>query len=546
MTTALATRTAILRRGERVLPQYSSVEYKSWWRWAKIGFGVLLVVLAMFTGVFITAGGTQAIGIVGAPIGIMAAMCLWLLPDVHRPADPPFHKLLIAYVVLLAAWPGYVAIALPGLPWITPPRGVLGIMLAVMALQVAQFPEVRQRLRDVLLYDKLAVRLYVGFWITSIIALPFAPSPSSTLSYGIMQEILAFSPALALAWVLSKDIQQLPRILLVLALCCILTMVIAVVENIMQQPPWLNYIPSFMMIDQELLTSYTSDQARTGDPRYRIRSTFGIVLYYSQYLCVLMPVLTYFMLRMKGSARLVLLPLLGLLILHTVWFANARTASLALLLSLFGSAGLVLLRSLVNRRDGDPFKTLFQTVMLAAVIGLLGVAIATSHRAQMYTIGGDQHAASNLTRDRQWNNAWEQVFSNPIGVGLGNSPNFVGTRGRGQQVVDSLYINMLVDVGPIGFLCFFGFYIRMAWLGLVTYLRGRDELDELAGPMTLGLIGLIVSAYVISFTDNNYLGLMFGVAIFLLHRRQQQAIDAEAAGPQPSRIGAPGTSLVMR
>jgi hypothetical protein len=534
-----------MRRGQRILPQYSRIEYQAWWRWAKVCFGVLLVGLAMFTGVYITAGGTQAIGLVGTPIGIMAAMCLWLLPDVHRTANPPFYKLMIAYVVLLAAWPGYVAIALPGLPWITPARFVLGIMLAVMALQFAQFPEVRQRIRDTIFYDRLAVRLYVGFWITAIVALPFAPSPSGALSYGIMQEVLALSPGLALAWVLSKDIERLPRILLVLSLCCILTMVVAVVENIMQQPPWMNYIPSFMMVDQELLTTYLSTQARTGDRRYRIRSTFGIVLYYSQYLCILLPVLTYHMLRMRGSARL-LLPLLVVLILHTVWYANARTASLALLLSLFGSAGLVLLRTLVYRRSGDPFKTLFQAVMLAAVIGVLGVAIASSHRAQMYTIGGDQHAASNLTRDRQWNNTWDQLVRNPIGVGLGNSPTFVGTSGRGQQIVDSLYINMLVDVGPIGFMCFFGFYIRLAWLGLITYIRARDELDEMAGPITLGLIGLVVSAYVISFSDNNYIGMMFGVAIYLLHRRQQQAIDAEALASAPQQITGPGRALVRR
>lgn len=536
----------MIRRGERILPQYSRVEYQAWWRWAKFSFGALLVVLAIFTGVFIAAGGTQAISLVAAPIGIMAAMCLWLLPDVHKPANPPFYKLVTAYVVLLAAWPGYVAIALPGLPWITPPRLVLGILLIVMALQIAQFSEVRQRLKETILYDRMALYLYLGFWITSLIALPLAPSPSSTLTYGIMQEILALSPAIALIWALSKDIMQLPKVLLALALCCVLTMVIAVIENIMQQPPWMNNIPSFMMVDSDLLATYLSDQARTGDPRYRIRSTFGVVLYYSQYLCMLLPVLSFLMVRMRGSSRLVLFPLLVVLILHTIWYANARTASLALLLSVFGSAGLVLLRSAINRRGGDPFKALFQFVMLGAVVAALGLAVATSHRAQMYTIGGDQHAASNLVRDRQWKNTWEQVFNNPIGVGLGNSPLFVGTSGRNKQIVDSLYINMLVDVGPIGFLCFFGFYLRLAWLGLVVYIRARDELDEYAAPMTLGLIGFLVSAYVISFTDNNYIGMIFGAAILILHRRQQKAIDAEGATPLLTRNSAPGRSLAVR
>lgn len=536
----------MLRQGQRILPQYSSVEYQSWWRWAKVLTGLLLVVLAMFTGFYTAIGGTQALKLVGAPVAFMAAMCVWLLPDVNRPVNPPFFKLMTAYVGLLAAWPGYVAVALPGLPWITPARGVLGALLVIMTLHIAQFPEVRQRLRETLFVDRVAVGFYTAFWIAAIIALPFSPFPDATLIYSVLQEILAIAPALALAWVLHKDIERLPQVLLVLALCLILTMVIAVVENIMQQPPWLQYIPSFMMIDADLLSTYLSPQSRMGDPRYRIRSTFGIVLYYSQYLCILLPVLTYFMLRMRGTARIVLLPLLIVLVLHTVWFANARTASMALLLSIFGTAGLVLLRSIVNRRRGDPFKTLFQTVMLGAMVAILGAAAMTSHRVQMYTIGGSQHAASNITRDRQWDNAWAQVASNPIGVGLGNSAAFVGTPGRANQIVDSLYINMLVDVGPIGFIAFFGFFLRLIWLGMVTYVRARDELDELAGPMTLGLVGLVVTAYVISFTDNNYLCMMFGVAILLLHRRQQQAIDAEVRAPALGRPASASTALVRQ
>lgn len=546
MTTALATRTAQLRRGQRILPQYSSMEYQGWWRWAQVCVVVLLVGLSIFTGLFITVGGTQAIGLVGAPIGIMAGLCLWLLPDVQRPTHPPLYKLVVGYVVLMVGWPGYVAVALPGLPWITPPRFVLGILLIVLAMQASQYADIRKRIGEVFLYDRMAVRFYLAFVVMALLSLPFAPSPFDTLKYAINQEILAFAPALALAWVLHKDIELFPRFLLLVSLTCILTMVVGVVENIMQQPPWLDYIPSFMKIDEELLASYTSSQARMGDPRYRIRSTFGIVLYYTQYLCLVLPILTYFLLRMRGSARLIVWPLVGVLILHTVWFANARTASLAMLLSVFGSAGLVLLRSLINRRGGDPFKTLFQSVMLLAVIGLLGAAIASSHQAQMYTIGGDQHAASNITRDRQWDNTWAQVASNPIGVGLGNSPDFVGTKGRANQVVDSLYINMLVDVGPIGFIAFFGLYLRLIWLGLVVYVRGRDALDEVAGHVTLGLIGLVVTDYVISFTDNNYLAMMFGVGILLLHRRQQAAIAAEMQAAEPALIDNPGKALATR
>lgn len=536
----------MMRRGQRILPQYSSIEYRGWWRWAQVATIALLIGLAMFTGLFVTVGGTQALSLVGAPIAFMAALCLWLLPDVHRDTNPPFYKLVMAYTGLMIAWPSYVAIAIPGLPWITLPRIFLGMLLVVMALQVAQYADVRRRIHETITYDQLSVRFYVLYWITAIITIPLSPGPTETLTYTINQEILGLVPALGLAWVLHKDIDRLPRIAMFVTLCCILTMVIAVVENIMQQPPWLGYIPSFLKIDSELLSVYTSAQARAGDPRYRIRSTFGIVLYYSQYLNLTLPLLTYYMIRMRGTARWVLMPLLAVLVLHTIWYCNARTASIGFLLAILGTGGLVLLRNLVQRRAGDTFNALFQAVMLAAFLAVMVVAISNSHRAQMYTIGGDQHAASNRTRDRQWDNTWEQLARNPVGVGLGNSPSFVGTAGSASAIVDSQYINTLVDVGILGFIGFFGFMLRSIWLGLSIYLRSRDELDELAAPLTLGLMGLVITDYVISYTDNNYLAMMFCVVILLLHRRQQKAIDDEALRAAAPQLGTPGTSVVRR
>lgn len=540
---SFSTRAAMDRKSARILPQYNSLHHRPWWKFASMAFVGLSLFLTVYTGFLVAIGGTLAFRFVAFPIGIMALLSLWLMTDVDKPDTAPFYKLLTTYMFLMVAWPTYVAIAIPGLPWVTPPRLVLGVLLVVMLTHFPQIAEARRKVADLLGYDQIAFRLYGLFLLMELLVLPLSPAPVDSLSYEIMQGILDISAMIAAAWCFS-DMRRVPQLMRVLVLGCIFTMLVTLLENYLQRPPWFGYIPNFMKVDPTLLETYLSPQARVGDNRYRIRATFGIVLYYSQYLGLLFPALLYEMWKAKGWKRVLSLLLIPL-ILQTVWFINARTATIALLVSLFGFGGLVMVRQLFFRPRGDSLRSGIMVSLVLLALAALAGAIASSHRLQMYTFGGQQHAGSNAVRDQQWEGAWRAVRKNPIGVGMGIPLPDVGkVSTSGIAIVDSYYINLLVGVGPLGFIGFIGCLARVAYLGLMAFLRARDDLEEWGGVLAIGLVNYIIADYVISYADNNYLAFTLAVAILAVHRHQSARIAAEP--PEARALPSPSTALVRR
>jgi hypothetical protein len=539
----LHTRAAMDRKSARILPQYNSLHHRPWWKFASIAFVAFALFLTIYTGFLVAIGGTLAFRFVGFPIAVMALLGLWLLPDVDKADNAPFWKLLSAFLFLMVAWPAYVAVAIPGLPWVSPPRLILAVMLVVMLTHFPQIAEARRKVVDLLGYDKLALRLYLLFMVMEVVVLPLSPAPVDALSYIFMQSVLDLTAMVVAAW-LFADIRTVPRLMRVLVYAGIFTFLVGILENFMQRPPWMGYLPSFLRIDSELLQVYMSPQARVGDGRYRVRATFGIILYYSQYLGIIIPPLLYEMWRMRGWKRALAILLIPLM-LQAVWFCNARTAFIALFVSLFGYGGMIMMRQLFYRKKGDALKPgIMVALVMMGVAGMAG-AIASSHRLQMYTIGGSQHVGSNAVRDQQWAGAWRAVAKNPIGVGMGIPlPEVGAVSNKGIAIVDSYYINLLVGVGPLGFIGFIGCLARLAWLGVMTFMRASDELEEWGGALALSMINFIIAAYVVSFADNNYLVFVMAAAILALHRHQAKRLAGEVAAPR--QLSSPSTALVRR
>lgn len=531
MTAAIATRTSFRRRAARVLPQYFTPEYHPMWPLAMLTLVMIGVFLATFTGLFVAVGGTLAVKFVSVPIAFFTIVILWLMPDVKRGTEPPFAKLLAIFVALRLLWPAYLALVLPGLPWITPPRMVLMVMILMMLVHLPQNGESRERIAGIFTHDKFVMRSFMTFLFIAFAIIPFTADPIETLDFTVQRLVLNLAPML-MATLLFVQASRIGATIRQMNVVLILTMLISIVENFMQMPPWTNIIPSFLKIDPILMETILSPQARIGDGRYRIRSTFPIVGYYSQYVGLILPMLTLAMLKMRGRSVILAL-LLVPLILQTVWFVNSRTAFVALFITLFGFGGMMTMRSIIYPKARDTLKVAITISIILAMLGGLAAAIAGSHRLQVYTFGGVQHTASNDTRDVQWANTWRHLRTNPIGVGLGNSPTFVGTTNNKVPfpIVDSLWINQLVDVGVLGFLAFYACLIRLVWIGVVTFLRAGTPEEELAGGLALAITIFIATSYVISHYDNLFIVFMFGSALLSLNRSQEARLGIVRRAP---------------
>jgi hypothetical protein len=525
------------RRAYRILPQYQSTEFKPWWPMVQLGMAVAGVVLAFYVGALLALGGSQAFSFVAVPVGVLLGLALWLLPDVANPKDPPFHKLFLAYLILVVAWPSYVALALPGLPWITPARLVLAVLLVLALVHFAQNATLRQHVLATLTHDKWAARAWLGYYLVGFTVAVIGLTPATSI--GILSNSLILNGlCMVIAAALFRRESAIWAVALTIALGLIAVLLIAVLENWMQMPPWINSIPSFMRVDENYLEIYTSPQARIGDGRYRVRSTFPVVLYFGFYLNLAMPVLFYMMARMKGPKLLLglaLVPLIG----HAVWAANARTAVLAVAFTLFGYAALLVARQLLSGRRTDSLKSGLVVASITAALLIGAALVASSHRAQVFMFGGAQHADSDAGRDQQWENTRDYLRGNLIGAGTGNSGNLVGVaQGNGVLAVDSYWISILVDNGVVGFVCYMSLWLRLIWLGINTFLRARTPLENLSAAFTVGLVNYVVTSYVIATDMVTYLCFIYGAGVLTLHRSQtlrlaREAQDHAAQSPVP-------------
>ena len=52
------------------------------------------------------------------PPAVLTLLVIWVLPDLEPPVRT-MEWLFFAFFVALVTWPDYLAVALPGLPWIT-------------------------------------------------------------------------------------------------------------------------------------------------------------------------------------------------------------------------------------------------------------------------------------------------------------------------------------------------------------------------------------------------------------------------------------------
>jgi O-antigen ligase len=120
-------------------------------------------------------------------------------------------------------------------------------------------------------------------------------------------------------------------------------------------------------------------------------------------------------------------------------------------------------------------------------------------RLRGMVIGNGSQNFSNQGRAAQWDVGLPKVWSHPLGHGANRSGAVVGwSNAGGEFSIDSLYLSMLLDFGPIGFVVFLLLILIPAYLGARIFINTRDSEASLVGPLAVGLINFTVYAAVLS------------------------------------------------
>ena len=498
----------------------------------------LLLAYCLVTGVLVAILPPQLMFAVAIPPIAGIALILWLLPDGGHVPEKALATVLVSFATATVLWPSYLALDLPGVPWITPQRLVALSLLAIGLFAYSSSSKLRAEIADVLNTVPFLRTAFWIFWATTLITIPLSDQPAFSLNKWVNNQIYWTFLFIAAAW-LGTRAGVIGRFLHVFVWATLLVALVTIYEYRIGRVPWADSIPSFLQVDANYLVNVLKQQTRTGTDIYRAHGPFTTSLVAAEYMAIAFPFLIHATVRAEGLWRKMLL--IGVIAATAVamWTTNARSATIGLLIAVMLYGTFWAFRYWRRKRSSLVAVSVLALVPLFA-IALLVLSL-TWGRLHNMTFGGAQHSPSSEARDIQWEMGTPMILRNPIGHGPARSGDTLGFANRGgQQTIDTYYLSLLLEYGVIGFAAFMAMFIGQAWIGLRVYLQAEEWEEMLAGPITIALVNfLIIKSVSSGEVFMPFAFIMLGFLIALV-KRQATRMSADPrsviAAHTPSRI----------
>ncbi|MBU1378235.1 MAG: O-antigen ligase family protein [Alphaproteobacteria bacterium] len=496
-------------------------------RWAKAAVYVGLGVLCVAYGFGFARFAPFLMLPFAIPIALLAILVVWALPSGDYAPTDALQPLFIMFFGSIFLWPSYLALALPGLPWITLLRLTGMPLLVVLLVCLSVSPQFRKNLRDIFTFDPWLFRIVMGFLILQAVSMLYSVNPGTAANRYIVYttnwtsiffvSLVLFSRAgFALRW--------MHLLMAGAAMICLL----GVWESRALHVLWAAHIPSILKIEDESVLRTLSGTARAATGKYRVLVTYSTPLGLSEFLGLVAPFAAHMLLTSKKNAPKIFAGVYMLVAFYVVLETDSRLGLISSILSLLLY---MLFWALLQWRRSKG--SIIAPAIVLAYPAIFFVGVASTFfigRLRAKVWGNGSQSASDQSRVDQWNLAIPKMFSHPQGHGVGQAGsvlNYIGS--DGVPTIDSYFINMLLDYGFIGFALYFGMFARGAWIGARSIVRGDlDRELQLLLPLSICLINYIIIKSVFSQDDNHPMVFMMLGAVVALSRRAD--IAAKLAG----------------
>lgn len=490
-----------------------------------------MVLLAMICGYALALFGTFGWFIPAIPVVILAALALWIAPDLNTNLDRAIQRWYFIFLALLLIWPNYLALNVPGMPWISFQRIAMAILATITVTGIGTSARLRGEFYDVLTSHKVLLRFFLAWVVIETLMLPVGKFLG--WSIWLRHAMMWYFMFIVSAWVIIKpDVPQ--KFVKLCIFSSALTGAVVIPEYMQSKPLWADHIPSFLAIDPTILESLQFGRVRLDE--YRSRAIFTNSLLYAEYLGMLIP-FTLLSISWKNSWWRKLLAIALLMLLITAGtLTQARSAMVAMVASIPAFLGIWVWRYYRDPKLNRDIKAPAMVMAFPAMAAVGLTAILTVTRIRMRVLGGGQHAASDQAREHQWDMAIPQIIKNPLGYGVGSIRERVPyTNLAGQFTIDSYPINLLIEQGVPGFIAFVGMLMTAAVMGIRIYLNSNGRDEDVAGAAAVSIIVFMVIRLAVSSESGQ--GLAFGLCglILGLWYRQQQRFKADPDS-QPKKV----------
>lgn len=531
---------AAVRRRSRVVLQPYARTYSLRKTILKILVAPALAFFCLVYGFFYALTAPTLIVAFVVPLVILAALIIWALP--HQRTAPTFaiEFLFPAFFVALVLWPNYLAISLPGLPWITLLR-IIGLPMAgLLLISLSVSPEFRKRVGESVNGEKLLWKFMLGFLVVQVVTTIISTSPGASAQL-LFNHSIYWVAVFVIACVLFRDTRYIERYWALLCLLAVPIVAVTMLETRGQHILWAAHIPAILRVPDPSVQLTLTPSFRPGINLYRAKATFNTPLALAEYLSLLTPFFLHFGFYSKNQAvKIAAFAMIPILFI-TIRMTDARLGVVGMLISLLGYG---LLWSIVRWRSHSRDLFAAATVYAYPAVFMAGIGVVfASHRLNLMVFGDGAQASSTEARKDQLSMAIRQLFRAPWGHGTGQSGPAMGYAEGSFITIDNYFITIALDFGILGLIFWYGIFIiamvQAARYSISSKYAGKLEARLLA-PLAVTLAAFLVIKWVHGQDDNHpILFMMLGMVSALIYKLRHGTgmKTADSAEWRPVRTG---------
>jgi hypothetical protein len=489
-------------------------------------FAIAVTVYGMFFGVLFSVMPAPML----APLAILLMLFIWLLPDMENAPSERIASFMFAYLIALLAWPDYLALQLPGMPWISAIR-LVGIPMVVMLLIcLSVSPKFRGELKEVMDSVPVLWKSVALFAAISTISVGFSRDGALSISKLIVAILYWFSMFFMALHIFRKP-GRVERVCFYLWGILMLDCAIALWEGRIQALPWAGHTPSFLQVNDPVVLKILSFRGRAASGIYRIQGKFTTPLGLAEFIGMATPIVVYFLFNARNLfvrlAALVSLPIIFMTVIGT----DSRLAMNSFILSFFVYILVWSFQRWRSRKDSIAGPALLLAYPFMAVV--LYIASLTVTRIHNAVWGGGAAQASTIARQMQMAKGLPMVFSHPWGHGIGTAAatlNFANP--AGEISIDSYFLSVGLEYGVVGFIAFMTMFITALIYCAMGLTKSEDPELQYLAPLSIVIVNFLLSKSILSQQDNHSLAfILLGVIGAMYYRYKNERKNKALAIP---------------
>lgn len=453
------------------------------------------------------------------PIAAMIGIIIWALPDQRTAPTLPIEFLFAAYFVGKIVWPTYLAISLPGLPWISLLRIIALPLAGCFLISLSVSKQFRRYAHESVTAIKPLWICAAGFTLVQILTTFVSPSPLSS-AQSVFDQIVNFTLMLFVGSIIFRKDKVAERYALLLCLLSIFVILLTIIENQRKYIIWAAHIPSILHPPSPTLENTLKPSFRMYTNVYRAKATFLTPLALAEFVSLVTPFMLYFALSERRRVlKLFFLAMVPLTFL-AVRMTDARLGVVGVFVSVLMYG---MIWSFAQWRAHPRNLLAAATVYAYPAIFLAAVgAILSSTRLSTMVFGGGAQAGSTEARATQLGMAAKAFWRAPWGHGAGRSGQEMGFAKDAFITIDNFFISVELDYGLLGIISWYGMFIvaivAALYHCLVDRYAARPE-ARLLVPLAVSLTGFLIVKWVHGQDENHaFFFMMLGMVSALVYR----------------------------